>query len=312
MEIVWLLVSLVILYYGAEGLVLGASSLAKRLGISALVIGLTIVSIGTSMPELVVSVKAAMNGQSSLSIGNVMGSNLFNIGIILGLSAIIYPLSVKRQLLKFDVPVMILTSVLFLLLFLDSQISRLEALLMVILFISYTAYLLISSKKENKSKSESDESDDIKLTKHWVLDILFIVVGLVALVWGSDLLVVNAIIIAERIGMSEAMIGLTIVSAGTSMPELATSTVAALKKRSDIAIGNIVGSNISNILLILGVAGTIHPISTPDLNYIDALFVVTLGAILWLFMKFCASIRRWQGAVFVVLYVLYIMFKVFA
>lgn len=310
MEIVWLLLSFVILYYGAEGLVFGASSLAKRLGISALVIGLTIVSIGTSMPELLVSIKAAMNGQSAISIGNALGSNLFNIGIILGLSAIIYPLLAKKQLLKFDVPVMILTSVLFLLLFLDSKISRIEAILMVILFLSYTTYLLVSSKRKHNINPNRDEDDDIKLTKHWALDILFIVVGLVALVWGSDLLVVNAIIIAERLGMSEAMIGLTIVAAGTSMPELATSAVAAFKKRSDIAIGNIVGSNIFNILLILGVAGIIQPISTPDINYIDALVVVALGVLLWLFMKMSASIRRWQGVVFIVLYVLYIIFKV--
>ena len=312
MEIVWLLLSFVILYYGAEGLVFGASSLAKRLGISALVIGLTIVSIGTSMPELLVSIKAAMNGQSAISIGNALGSNLFNIGIILGLSAIIYPLLAKKQLLKFDVPVMILTSVLFLLLFLDSKISRIEAILMVILFLSYTTYLLVSSKRKHNinPNPNRDEDDDIKLTKHWALDILFIVVGLVALVWGSDLLVVNAIIIAERLGMSEAMIGLTIVAAGTSMPELATSAVAAFKKRSDIAIGNIVGSNIFNILLILGVAGIIQPISTPDINYIDALVVVALGVLLWLFMKMSASIRRWQGVVFIVLYVLYIIFKV--
>ena len=312
MEIVWLLLSFVILYYGAEGLVFGASSLAKRLGISALVIGLTIVSIGTSMPELLVSIKAAMNGQSAISIGNALGSNLFNIGIILGLSAIIYPLLAKKQLLKFDVPVMILTSVLFLLLFLDSKISRIEAILMVILFLSYTTYLLVSSKRKHNINPNRDEDDDIKLTKHWALDILFIVVGLVALVWGSDLLVVNAIIIAERLGMSEAMIGLTIVSAGTSMPELATSAVAAFKKRTDIAIGNIVGSNIFNILLILGVAGIIQPISTPDINYIDALVVVALGVLLWLFMKMSASIRRWQGVVFIVLYVLYIIIKVTA
>lgn len=312
MEIVWLLLSFVILYYGAEGLVFGASSLAKRLGISALVIGLTIVSIGTSMPELLVSIKAAMNGQSAISIGNALGSNLFNIGITLGLSAIIYPLLAKKQLLKFDVPVMILTSVLFLLLFLDSKISRIEAILMVILFLSYTTYLLVSSKRKHNINPNRDEDDDIKLTKHWALDILFIVVGLVALVWGSDLLVVNAIIIAERLGMSEAMIGLTIVAAGTSMPELATSAVAAFKKRSDIAIGNIVGSNIFNILLILGVAGIIQPISTPDINYIDALVVVALGVLLWLFMKMSASIRRWQGVVFIVLYVLYIIFKVTA
>ena len=308
MEIVWLLISLVILYYGAEGLVLGASSLAKRFRISALVIGLTIVSIGTSMPELIVSIKAAMNGQSALSIGNVLGSNLFNIGIILGLSAIIYPLAVKRQLLKFDVPVMILTSVLFLILFLDSTISFIEAILMVVLFISYTLYLLLTSKK-NQNKQADSADDDIKLTKHWALDVFFMVVGLIALVYGSDLLVVNATIIAERLGMSEAMIGLTIVAAGTSMPELATSVVAAIKKRSDIAIGNIVGSNIFNILLILGVAGIIQPISTPDISYNDSLSVVVLGIILWLFMKLGASIRRWQGAVFVLLYVIYFFFK---
>lgn len=308
MEIVWLVVSLVILYYGAEGLVLGASSLAKRLGISALVIGLTIVSIGTSMPELVVSIKAAMIGQSALSVGNVLGSNFFNIGVILGISAIIYPLIAKRQLLKLDVPVMIFSSVLFLIYFIDSKISRIEAISLLLILITYITYLLVSSKKGKKVKPDSND-DDIKLTKHWALDILFIVVGLVALVWGSDLLVVNAIIIAERLGMSEAMIGLTIVSAGTSMPELATSAVAAFKKRTDIAIGNIVGSNIFNILLILGVAGIIQPISTPDINYIDALVVVALGVLLWLFMKMSASIRRWQGAAFIVLYVLYIMFK---
>ena len=308
MEIVWLLVSLVILYYGAEGLVFGASSLAKRLGLSALVIGLTIVSIGTSAPELVVSANAAINGQSALSIGNVLGSNIFNIGFVLGLSAIIYPMLVNRQLLKFDVPVMIATSILFLLFFIDSEISRLEALLMILLFISYIAYLIITSRKEQKNSSETTQ-DDIKITKHWSIDIVLIVVGLVALVYGSDLLVVNAIIIAERLGMSEAMIGLTIVAAGTSMPELATSVVAAIKKRSDIAIGNIVGSNIFNILLILGVAGTIQPITTPDINYIDGLFVVLLGVVLWFFMKHSSSIRRWQGAIFVLLYIIYFYYK---
>lgn len=305
MEIVWLLVSLVILYYGAEGLVFGASSLAKRIGISPLVIGLTIVSVGTSMPELLVSIKASMNGQGAISIGNVLGSNMFNFGLILGLSAIIYPLSVKRQLLKLDVPVMVLTSVLFLLLYLDFEISRLEALLMLLILISYITYLFKTSKKEQKENQDSD----IKLTKHWSLDIIFFVVGLVALAFGSELLVENSVIIAERLGMSEAMIGLTIIAAGTSMPELATSVVAALKKRSDIAIGNIVGSNIFNILLILGVAGLIQPISTPEIDYMDTLFVVALGLVLWIFMKYSSLIRRWQGAIFILMYILYFWIK---
>lgn len=310
MEIVWLLVSLVILYYGAEGLVSGAASLAKRIGISPLVIGLTIVSIGTSMPELIVSVKAAMNGQSAISIGNVLGSNFFNIGIILGMSALIYPLAVKRQLLKLDVPVMIFAALLFFLMFLDYEISHVEALVFILLLLSYISYLLFISKK-NKPVEEEEE-EEIRQTKHWILDILFIGVGLLALVYGSDLLVVNATVIAGRMGMSEAMIGLTIVAAGTSMPELATSVVAALKKRSDIAIGNVVGSNIFNILLILGVAGLIQPISTPEINYVDGLFLVGISLLLWLFMKAGSRIKRWQGASFIAFYLIYFFIKIAA
>lgn len=306
MEILWLLVSLVILYYGAEGLVSGAASLAKRIGISPLVIGLTIVSIGTSMPELIVSVKASMNGQGALSIGNVLGSNFFNIGIILGLSALIYPLLVKRQLLKLDVPVMILSALLFFLMFLDHKISRGEALILILSFIFYISYLLFISKKN----VAVEEEEEIKETKHWTLDVLFIIVGLLALVYGSDLLVVNATLIAGQLGMSEAMIGLTIVAAGTSMPELATSVVAALKKRSDIAIGNVVGSNIFNILLILGVAGLIQPIRTPEINYVDSLFSIGISLLLWLFMKAGSRITRWQGAAFIVFYMIYFFMKI--
>ena len=263
------------------------------------------------MPELVVSAKAAMIGQSALSIGNVLGSNMINIGVILGLSAMIYPIAVNRQLLNLDVPFMVFSSVLFLLLFLDSKISRVEAGLLILLFISYISYLIITSTKGHKNKPEqkSQNTDEIKMSKHWSIDLLFIVVGLLALVYGSDLLVVNSIIIAERLGMSEAMIGLTIVAIGTSMPELATSVVAAIKKRSDIAIGNVIGSNIFNILLVLGVAGLIHPISTPEINYMDSLFVVALGLVLWLFMKLGTRIRRWQGTTFIFIYVLYFIIK---
>lgn len=307
MEIVWLLLSLVILYFGAEGLVTGAASMAKRAGISPLVIGLTIVSIGTSAPELLVSVKAAMNGQGALSIGNVLGSNFFNVGIILGLSAVIYPLAVKRQLLKLDVPVMIFASLLFFLLFLDSEISRIEAFIFLLTLIVYFTYLFVTSKK-NSAKQEEEE-EEIRLSKHWVLDILFIGAGLAALVYGSDMLVENAVIIAGRLGMSEAMIGLTIVAAGTSMPELATSVVAAIKKRSDIAIGNVVGSNIFNILLILGVTGVIQPISTFDINYVDSLFNIGIGVLLWVFMKKSTRITRSQGVLFLVFYLIYFSYK---
>ncbi|WP_436416415.1 calcium/sodium antiporter [Petrimonas sp.] len=307
MEVLWLLISLVILYFGAEWLVSGASSFAARLGVSPLIIGLTIVSMGTSAPELVVSVKAAMSGQSALSIGNVLGSNLFSIGIILGISALIYPLAVKRQLLKFDVPVMVITSLLFLLLFIDGKISFLEAFIFVFLFVAYMAYLFVTSLKNKNVVSEDEEP--IKLYKHWIIDVSLIAVGLIGLVYGSNLLVDNAIIIAQKLGMSEALIGLTIVAAGTSMPELATSVVAAMKKRSDIAIGNVVGSNIFNLLLILGVAGLIYPIETQDINIIDSLFMLGISVMLWAFMKIGTRIRRWQGVIFLGVYFLYFFIK---
>lgn len=308
MEIVWLLISLVILYFGAEWLVSGASSFAARLGVSPLIIGLTIVSMGTSAPELVVSVKAAMNGQSALSIGNVLGSNLFSIGIILGISALVYPLAVKRQLLKFDVPVMVLTSLLFMVLFIDGKLSLVEAIIFILLFAAYLAYLFVTSLRDSKKGKVTDE-EAIKLYKHWIIDVSLIAVGLVGLVYGSNLLVDNAIIIAQKLGMSEALIGLTIVAAGTSMPELATSVVAAMKKRSDIAIGNVVGSNIFNLLLILGVAGLIYPIETSDINIVDSLFVVGVSALLWFFMKIGTRIRRWQGVIFLGVYLVYFFIK---
>ena len=285
----------------------GASSFAARLGVSPLIIGLTIVSMGTSAPELVVSIKAAMNGQSALSIGNVLGSNLFNVGIILGISALIYPLAIKRQLLKFDAPVMVLTAVLFFILFIDGKLSFPEALLFVFLFLAYMAYLFVTSLKNKHSVGEGEEI--IKQYKHWAIDVLLIVLGLAGLVYGSNLLVDNAIIIAQKLGMSEALIGLTIVAAGTSMPELATSVVAALKKRSDIAIGNVVGSNIFNLLLILGVAGVIYPIETPDINIMDSLFVVGISALLWFFMKIGTRVRRWQGVIFLGVYLVYFLIK---
>ena len=310
MEIVWLLISLVILYFGAEGLVSGAASLAKRIGISPLVIGLTIVSVGTSAPELLVSVKAALNGQGALSVGNVLGSNFFNVGIILGISAIIYPLAVKRQLLKLDVPVMVLTSLLFFLFFLDFTISALEAAILVFLFIAYVTYLLISSRKNKSIDKGDEEEDEIKMSKHWLLDILFIGVGLAALVYGSDLLVVNAVIIAGWLGMSEALIGLTIVGAGTSMPELATSVVAALKA---IRYRHRQRGGLQYLQ---------HPadpwrrrsdcsFECPDINYVDGLFNLGIGVLLWLFMKRSSRIKRSQGAAFLLFYLIYFTYKLF-
>lgn len=307
MEIVLLIISLVVLYFGAEWLVGGASSLAARLNISPLIIGLTIVSLGTSAPELVVSIKAAMAGQSALSIGNVLGSNLFNIALILGVSALIVPLTVKRQLLKVDVPVMVGATLLFLIMFIDGKLSFTESLILIILFVGYMVYLFIVSLKNKDSNEENTAM--IRIYKHWMLDVILIALGLVGLIYGSDLLVKNAIIIAQKLGMSEAMIGLTIVAAGTSIPELATSLVAAVRKQSDIAIGNAVGSNTFNLLLILGTAGVIYPIETPDINIVDSLFMLGIGVLLWVFMKIGTKINRVQGVIFLLAYVGYYVVK---
>lgn len=308
MEIVLLIISLVILYFGAEWLVGGASSLAARLKVSPLIIGLTIVSLGTSAPELVVSIKAAMAGQSALSIGNVLGSNLFNTALILGVSAFIVPLVVKRQLLKVDVPVMIIATVVFLVMFLDGELSAIESWILLAMFAAYMTYLFVTSLK-NKDKQDASQESAIRIYKHWVIDILLLGLGLAGLVYGSDLLVKNAIIIAQKLGMSEAMIGLTIVAAGTSIPELATSVVAAIKRHSDIAIGNVVGSNTFNLLLILGTAGAIYPIKTPDINIIDSLFLLGVSLALLLFMKMGTRINRWQGAIFLLMYASYYIIK---
>lgn len=301
--------SLVVLYFAANWLVLGGSSLAKRLGVSPLIIGLTVVSFGTSAPELVVSVQASLAGQGALSIGNVVGSNFFNIGVILGISALIYPLLVKRQLFKLDVPVMIGATVLFLITFYDGKLTTFEAVIYLVLFVVYMIFLTIMSLR--KESPGADDVDTFKLTKHWAIDILFIVLGLGGLIFGSDLLVNNSVMVATRLGMSEALVGLTIVAAGTSMPELATSVVAAMKKNSDIAIGNVVGSSVFNILLIMGVAGTIKPIETADINMIDGLYLLAFTLLLFVFMRLRRNINRVEGALLFVIYLIYFFYKLF-
>lgn len=307
LPLLFILLSLIALYFAANWLVLGGSSLAKRLGVSPLIIGLTVVSFGTSAPELVVSVQASLTGQGALSVGNVLGSNLFNIGVILGISAIIYPLLVKKQLFKLDVPVMIGATILFLVTFYDGKLTTPEAVVYLVLFAIYMIFLTVRSLK--KGSMDTDQNDTFKLTKHWLIDPLLILLGLGGLLFGSDLLVNNSIIIATQLGMSEALVGLTIVAAGTSMPELATSIVAAMKKNSDIAIGNVVGSSVFNILLIMGVAGAIKPIETADINIFDGLYLLVFTLILFVFMKTRRNVNRVEGALLLGIYLVYFFYK---
>ena len=297
-----LILSLMALYIGAGWLVQGSSALALKANISPLVIGLTIVAFGTSAPELAVSLGATLRGQGDIAIGNIVGSNIFNIGVILGVSATICPLQVKKQLLRIDIPIMLAATILFTILFWNGTLGRMEGLFFLTGIIIYTLFsLLYSRKQEEEPNLELEEQP-----KHWAVDTLTIIGGLVVLVFASRLLVDNAVSIAKELGVSEAVIGLTIVAAGTSMPELATSVVAAYKHKTDIAIGNIVGSNLFNILAIAGSCSLMHPIEAKNVNYIDLLVMLAISILLLPLMKSGQKISRTEGATLILIYVIYL------
>ena len=297
-----LILSLMALYIGAGWLVQGSSALALKAKISPLVIGLTIVAFGTSAPELAVSLGATLRGQGDIAIGNIVGSNIFNIGVILGVSATICPLQVKKQLLRIDIPIMLAATILFTILFWNGTLDRMEGLFFLTGIIIYTLLsLLYSRKQEEEPNLELEEQP-----KHWAVDTLTIIGGLVVLVFASRLLVDNAVSIAKELGVSEAVIGLTIVAAGTSMPELATSFVATYKHKTDIAIGNIVGSNLFNILAIAGSCSFIHPIEAKNVNYIDLLVMLAISILLLPLMKSGQKISRTEGVALILFYVIYL------
>lgn len=298
------LASLVVLYFGADFLVKGSSSLAVRFGISPLVVGLTVVAFGTSAPELLVSVQSALAGNSGIAVGNVMGSNIFNVCAILGISAMIYPLRVNPRLVRFDMPVMLVATLLFVLIFHDGTFGRWAGILFFVGICAYMIYCVYKAKRGEAAEGE----EEIKVTKSWILDVVLVIIGLGLLVWGSDLLVNNAVSIAKALGWSEAVIGLTIVAAGTSMPELATSVVAAMKKRTDIAIGNVVGSNIFNLLAVLGLTATITPVETNQINWLDMGVMFGSSLILLPFMRTGFKIGRGEGVVLFIIYVAYTVY----
>lgn len=314
LNILLLILSLVLLYFGADFLVKGSSSMAVRFGIPPLIVGLTIVSLGTSSPELLVSVKSALMGQPELAAGNVIGSNIFNIGAILGICAMIAPLTIKRSLIKQDIPFFLLAALAVSVLFYDGEINRWEALVFCAGAIVYTVLLIRNTRKTRQKQSdqaavaEADSDSEIVVTRKWYVDLLFIVIGLVLLVFGSNLLVDKATLIARFFNVSEAVIGLTIVAAGTGMPELATSVVATLKGNKDIAIGNVIGSNIYNIFLVLGITSIIKPIDTNGIDYIDTLTMLLLSFLLVPLMKTGYVLKRWEGFLLFSIYIVYLLY----
>jgi cation:H+ antiporter len=307
MTFLLIVTGLMLLYFGAEMLVKGAVAAAMRLGISPLAIGLTVVAFGTSAPELTVSTHAAMEGLGDIAVTNVVGSNIFNIALILGAAALICPIRVTKQLIRWDVPVMIGVSILCTVFLLDRHLSRPEGLFLFAGIAAYTVWTFRQAKQDPNPSLGSNELPGGPQTKSGIfMAVVLIGLGLAFLVLGSKSLIAGSLRLARSYGISEAVIGLTIISAGTSLPELATSVVAALRKQPDISIGNIVGSNIFNILSILGVSSLLSPYSCPGLTNTD-LAVMLAAALLSLpFLWTRYILSRTEGIIFLILYGLYL------
>ncbi len=304
------ILGLALLYYGAEFLVKGGSSIALKMKISPLIIGLTLVAYATSAPELVVSVDAAFNGLGDISIGNVVGSNICNIALILGLCAIITPLKVNAKLLKVDIYLMIAAALaLVIFYFINQGVNRIEAIFLLLGCFAYTVGSIVSSRRQNDYVQEA--ADTPTPVRYNIFVSIFMVAGGVgALIGGAKLFVNSAIYLAQICGVSDAVIGLTVVAVGTSLPELATSVVAAIRREQDIAIGNVIGSNIFNVLAILGIAPLISPIRTDNISYVDMFLMLFLSIALYPIMKSQMTISRKEGALLLAIYIAYTVYLI--
>ena len=308
--LIFLFLGLVALFFGAEGLIRGSSALALKIGITPLVVGLTVVAFGTSTPELVVSLKAALIGNSSISLGNVVGSNIANIALILGISAMIRPLDVHANIIRREIPIMIGISILLVLLLIDGELGLVDGIIFVLGIVIYTIVNITMARKEKNAEVEKEFKEGLKTGLGVPISIVMIVGGLGLMILGANLFVTSSISIAKVIGVSDAIIGLTIVAVGTSLPELITSVVAAYKNESDIAIGNIVGSNIFNILGILGITALIISVSSSGINYIDFGAMLFAALILLPLSKTGFRITRLEGLFLVLGYAAYIYYLV--
>lgn len=300
-----LIIGLFLLIKGADVFVDGASNIARKLKIPSLIIGLTLVSIGTSAPELSISVTSALQGMNSMSFGNVIGSNTFNILVVIGASALFTALTVSSDVKKFDVPILIgiyVLLALFAFVISPLTLTRIEAAILLVLFVLYIALLIF------RGRSEQTEDDSDEPIKKWYVSIILIAVGIAAIIFGGDLVVDSASAIAIKFGMSELMVGLTIVAVGTSLPELVTSVVAARKGELDIAIGNAVGSSIMNTLLILGVSAVLRPISIEPSALVDVIVMALSILIIFFTTLKKNSVGKITGASMLAVYVLYITY----
>ena len=305
MDYLFILAGFVVLIYGANFLVNGSTGLAKRFNVPNLIIGLTIVALGTSAPELVVNLVAAINpGSNDIALTNVIGSNNINVFVILGLSAAIYPIASRASSRKFDIPLSISAPVMVFLLSIDGELSRPDGIIL-LLFFAWFMFVMIRNTLNHPRKVKDENFKPMKI---WIASFM-ILGGLAGLIAGANLIVPSAVRIAEKLGVSQAVIGLTIVAFGTSLPELATSAVAAMKKNSDIAIGNIIGSNIFNIFLILGISATAKPLTVYKGMTIDLImgFISCLLVFIFVYSNRQHKIKRWQGGLLLGIYFVYLL-----
>jgi cation:H+ antiporter len=318
MSFVFFFLGLVALVAGASLLVRGAAKLAVSFGISPLVVGLTVVAFGTSAPEAAVSVSAVLEGSNDIAVGNVVGSNIFNVLFILGVSALIAPLVIHRQLVRQEVPIMIGASVILCVMALDGHIGRFDAALLAALLVAYTVFLVVQARREGIGADEmvlAELRPASRWDRHWSVQVALVVAGLALLVLGADWLVESAVSFARALGVSDLVIGLTIVAAGTSLPEVATSVVATLRGERDIAVGNVVGSCTFNILGCLGVSGLIAPggltVAAPLLSFDLWVMLATAIACFPIFVT-GRQIARWEGSIFLMYYVAYTVYLILA
>jgi cation:H+ antiporter len=312
LNVITLIGGLAMILFGANALTDGASAIARSLGLSDLIIGLTIVAFGTSAPELVISIVSAINGSGELAIGNVVGSNIFNILMIIGITAIVLPIKIERSIMTTEIPLVLLSSIILLIMgngvFLTNapfnSLSRIDGLILLCFLAIFMRYMFGIAKSSDTSTDSADTAiKEMSITRA----IIYTILGLVLLIFGGDLFVEGASGIASGLGVSNAIIGLTIVALGTSLPELATSVTAALKNKPGMAVGNVIGSNIFNIFLVLGCASSITPLSLGNITNFDLLTLILASLLFWLFGWFVRerTITRIEGAILVIVYIVY-------
>ena len=299
-DILLIIAGVAMVLYGADRLTEGASALARRMNVPEIIIGLTIVAAGTSAPELFVSLVSALKGTPDMAIGNVVGSNTMNAMLIVGCAAMVAPMTISKSTVRKDIPFAVGASVLLPLLAFDAFLGRIDGIILLAGFAAFMYYTLSQAKT-----GKAEPAAEIKVVNPWV-SAFFVFLGLALLVIGSNIFVDSASRVAYALGLSEGVVGLTIVAGGTSLPELATSVVAARKGQSAIAIGNVIGSNVFNILLILGLTATISPMQIQGITMVDLSMMLGSVVLVWLFSRTKYTVERWEGAVLVLGYLVYL------